>query len=363
MNFRLPNPSFWRGKKVLITGHTGFKGSWLSIWLHRMGALVSGISLEPESNPNLFTAANINSICDSTFIDLKDFKKINSKIKSLEPEIIVHMAAQPLVRQSYLEPRDTFLVNAIGTANILESIRLSDSVRSAIMITTDKVYKNEEDGRAYVEDDSLGGYDPYSASKAAAEIIIGSYNLSFLQSKVSISSARAGNVIGGGDWSKDRLIPDSIQAWQKNKDLDIRNPSAVRPWQHVLEPLSGYLMLIEDTFHNDELCGAYNFGPNKNANSSVRSVVEIMQEILNMSKINFIKDYSGFHEANFLSLDISKASLNLNFKPKWNLKESVRITASWYKSFYEGKSALSLCEENINSYENITLDKNQVSLE
>ncbi len=361
MNFRLPNPNFWKDKKILITGHTGFKGSWLTIWLNRMGAFVSGISLEPESNPNLFTSANISTICDSTFIDIKDSKKINSKIQSIKPEIIIHMAAQPLVRQSYLEPRDTFLVNAIGTANILESIRFSDSVRAAIMITTDKVYKNAEDGRAYVEDDSLGGHDPYSASKAAAEIIIDSYNLSFLQSKVSISSARAGNVIGGGDWSKDRLIPDSIQAWQKNIDLDIRNPSAIRPWQHVLEPLSGYLMLLEDTFQNHELCGAYNFGPHDNANSSVKSVVELIQDILNMPKVNFKNDYAGFHEANFLSLDITKAALNLNFKPKWNLKESVKITANWYKSYYDGKSALSLCEEDINSYEDIKLDRNQVS--
>ncbi len=264
-----------------------------------MGAFVSGISLEPESNPNLFTSANISKICDSSFIDIKDSKKIQSKIKSVNPEIIIHMAAQPLVRQSYLEPRNTFLVNAIGTANILESIRFSDSVKAAIMITTDKVYKNEEDGRAYEEDDPLGGHDPYSASKAAAEIIISSYNLSFLQGKVSISSARAGNVIGGGDWSKDRLIPDAIKAWHENIELDIRNPSSIRPWQHVLEPLSGYLMLIEDTFHDHELCGAYNFGPNDNENSSVKSVVEIIQDILSMPKVNFINHDEGLHEANF----------------------------------------------------------------
>ncbi len=363
MIFRLPNPNFWKGKKVLITGHTGFKGSWLTIWLNRMGASVSGISLEPESNPNLFTSANISTICDSSFIDIKDLKNIESKIKSINPEIIIHMAAQPLVRQSYLEPRNTFLVNAIGTANILESIRFSDSVKVALMITTDKVYKNDENGRAYEEDDPLGGHDPYSASKAAAEIIIASYNLSFLQGEVSISSARAGNVIGGGDWSRDRLIPDAIKAWQENIDLDIRNPSAIRPWQHVLEPLSGYLMLIEDTFNNNELCGAYNFGPNDSENSSVKSVIEILQDILMMPKVNFIDNHDGLHEANFLSLDITKAVLKLNFKPKWNLKESVKITANWYKSYYDGKSPLSLCEDDINSYEDITLERNQVSAE
>jgi len=361
MTIRLPNPDFWKGKKVLITGHTGFKGSWLSIWLNKLGALVTGISLEPEFSPNLFTEASIDSICDSVFIDIRDLEKITSKIKSVKPEIVIHMAAQPLVRQSYLEPISTFEINTIGTANVLESLRFSDSVSTAIMITTDKVYKNIEDGRAYLEDDSLGGYDPYSASKAAAEIVIDSYNASFLKEKISISSARAGNVIGGGDWSKDRLVPDAIRAWQNNLDLDIRNPSAVRPWQHVLEPLSGYLLLAEDTFNEQDLCGAYNFGPNKNGTSSVKSVVDMIKAILKIQNINFIQDYEGSHEANLLSLDITKACSLINFKPKWGLQESVVKTANWYKYYYDGLSALSLCEADINSYEDNILKRHQNS--
>lgn len=348
---RLPSKDFWNGKKVLITGHSGFKGSWLSIWLNKLGASVTGVSLEPSTTPNLFNEANIKTMCDSSFLNICKLKEITSKIKSAQPEILIHMAAQPLVRKSYEEPINTFEVNILGTANILEAMRSTNSIRTAIMITTDKVYKNNEDGRSYAEDDQLGGHDPYSSSKAGAEIIINSYRSSFLEDKISISSARAGNVIGGGDWSPDRLIPDAVKAWQANIDLNIRNPAAVRPWQHVLEPLSGYLLLAEDTFNESKLTGAYNFGPNKQGAASVKSVIRITKEILNISNINFMSESQGPHEANLLFLDINKATSLLNFQPKWNLQESVEKTVNWYKAYYDGVNALSLCESDIDAYE------------
>ena len=245
------------------------------------------------------------------------------------------MAAQPLVRKSYKEPINTFKINAMGTANLLESIRSCDSVRTAIMITTDKVYKNNEDGRFYSEEDPLGGHDPYSASKAAAEIMIESYKKSFLDAKaVSISSARAGNVIGGGDWSDDRLIPDMIRSWQNNIMLEIRSPEAIRPWQHVLEPLSGYLFLAEDTYFNIKLSSSYNFGPDKKDIASVKYVIEIARDYLDISNIKYSKSSEGPHEANLLFLDISKSESFLNFKPRWDIQKSIFKTFNWYKNFY-----------------------------
>ena len=356
---RLPDPNFWVGKKVLITGHSGFKGSWLVIWLHKLGAIVSGISLEPDTAPNLCSLAGINNLCSSKFIDICNIEELNSEIQLIQPEIIIHMAAQPLVRKSYKEPINTFEINAMGTANLLESIRSCDSVRTAIMITTDKVYKNNEDGRLYSEEDPLGGHDPYSASKAAAEIMIESYKESFLDAKtVSISSARAGNVIGGGDWSEDRLIPDMIRSWQNNIMLEIRSPEAIRPWQHVLEPLSGYLFLAEDTYFNIKLSSNYNFGPDKKDIASVKYVIEIARDYLDISNIKYSKSSEGPHEANLLFLDISKSESILNFKPRWDIQKSIFKTVNWYKNFYEGHAALSLCELDIAEYENINESDN-----
>ena len=352
MTKRLPDDSFWKNKKVLVTGHSGFKGSWLVIWLNKLGAKVSGISLTPETKPNLFTEANIEKICHSQFIDIRNLEKVKAQILSIQPQIIIHMAAQPLVRESYKSPISTFETNVIGTVNILESIQYCNSVEAAILITTDKVYKNNEDGKPYSEDDQLGGHDPYSASKAAAEIVIESYKKSFFDERnISISSARAGNVIGGGDWSKDRLIPDLIRSWQTNSTLNVRNPDSVRPWQHVLEPLAGYLFLAEDTFQNLELCGPYNFGPCKKDIGSVKDVVTIADSHLGLLDIDFLDENNGPHEANLLFLDTYKSNSILNFEPSWDMKESVLKTTNWYKSYYEDNSALSLCELDIIEFE------------
>jgi CDP-glucose 4,6-dehydratase len=352
MTSRLPDTKFWKNKKVLVTGHSGFKGSWLVIWLNKLGALVTGISLEPSANPNLFTSAEIHNLCDSKFINICNFQKLKAEIQIIEPEIVIHMAAQPLVRKSYSDPLETFETNIMGTANLLETIRYCDSVKTAVMITTDKVYKNNEDGKSYSEEDSLGGHDPYSSSKAGSEIVIESYKKSFLNSrKVSVSSARAGNVIGGGDWSEDRLIPDVIKSWKDNISLEVRNPQSIRPWQHVLEPLSGYLFLAEDTFNNSKLCSAYNFGPYQKDTASVKDVIECMQDSMPINNIEYADTSKGPHEANLLYLDIKKSESLLSFTPKWGIQETVHKTACWYKNFYDGVSALSLCQDDILDYE------------
>ena len=349
---RLPNQGFWKNKNVLITGHSGFKGGWLTIWLNKFGANVKGISLAPETNPNLFSEANIQDICVNKFIDICNLEALKSEIQSTQPEIIIHMAAQPLVRRSYEQPIKTFDINILGSLNILEAVRNCDSVRAVVMVTTDKVYKNNEDGRSYKEDDHLGGHDPYSASKAASEIIIESYRKSFLEEKnISISSARAGNVIGGGDWSDDRLIPDAVKSWSANEVLKIRSPHSIRPWQHVLEPLNGYLILAEDTFQNSGLAGAYNFGPSKSDEATVKDLIEQAQTVYEKGEILYVDDKSQLHEANLLSLNTEKAISDLSFSPKWSLKEAIQNTISWYKKFEKGHHALSLCISDIENYE------------
>ena len=258
-----PNPSFWQNKRVLVTGQSGFKGSWMVIWLQQMGAKVCGVSLPPQTAPNLFTLASIEALCEeSHFCDIRDAKHLENTMAAFQPDIVFHLAAQALVRASYADPLDTFATNVMGTAHLLEAIRLISDVKVALMITTDKVYKNREWIWPYREEDPLGGHDPYSAGKAASEMVIESYYQSFLKHQdKAIASVRAGNVIGGGDWSADRLIPDAIRAWQNKQVLNIRNPEAIRPWQHVLEPLSGYLLLAEKLWQNPEKTGAYNFGP------------------------------------------------------------------------------------------------------
>ena len=349
---RLPNPDFWRNKKVLVTGHSGFKGGWLTIWLDKLEAIVSGISLEAQTCPNLFTEANISEICESKFVDITNLESLSKEIHNIQPEIIIHMAAQSLVRKSYEEPINTFNVNVLGSLNILEAVRECSSVKTVIMVTTDKVYQNNEGGRSYKEDDSLGGHDPYSSSKAASEIVIESYRKSFFSKEnISISSARAGNVIGGGDWSDDRLIPDAVKSWKANKTLEIRSPNSVRPWQHVLEPLNGYLILAEDTFHNSKLAGAYNFGPSKNNEATVKDLIEQAQTVYEKGEIMYVDSKSHLHEANLLSLDSQKAISDLSFSPKWSLKEAIHNTINWYKKFEKGHQPLSICISDNENYE------------
>ena len=343
---------FWLGKRVLLTGHTGFKGAWLALLLHRLGAHITGISLPPASQPNLFDLAAIARLSDSHFCDIRDATAINSLINKSQPEIVFHLAAQALVRASYVNPLATFGSNVQGTANVLDAVRHLSCVRVVVAITTDKVYKSHEQHYPCRETDALGGHDPYSASKAAAEIVIASYRDSYLAvKKVAVASARAGNVIGGGDWSEDRLIPDAVRAWSTNQSLQIRRPQAVRPWQHVLEPLSGYLKLAEQLWQYPELAGAYNFGPETSEAATVREVVQLAKRDYGVGQVSWGDGSDGPHEAGWLALEVAKARTVLGIKPRWSLREAVGQTMSWYRHQHEGGDARTLCETDIGIYE------------
>lgn len=344
--------AFWKGKRVLVTGHTGFKGGWLTLWLHALGAQVSGVGLAPNTQPSLFLLANIQSRCQSHICDIREAGALALLIKSIRPEIVLHLAAQPLVRISYQQPLETFAINVMGTAHVLDSLRGLDCVRCAVMVTTDKVYRNHETLRAYSELDALGGHDPYSASKAASEMVIESYRKSFLlEQGVAVASARAGNVIGGGDWSQDRLIPDAVRAWQSGQPLDIRRPDATRPWQHVIEPLWGYLSLAQQLWCDPRLADAYNFGPQSADSASVRSVIELAQKQFGKGEVRYGAAAEGPHEAGLLALDIDKARKTLGVQPRWNLEEALRRTMTWYRDQHAGADAATLCANQINEYE------------
>ncbi|MDD2199728.1 MAG: CDP-glucose 4,6-dehydratase [Bacteroidales bacterium] len=337
--------AFYQNKKVFITGHTGFKGSWLTALLYNLGAEITGYALSPKTQPNLFQAIEGNSLCKSIIGDIRDVVYLHSQMKKCQPDIVFHLAAQPIVRTSYEIPAETFEINSIGTANVLDGIRLLDNPCVAVMITTDKVYENIETGQAYKETDRLGGYDPYSASKACAELVIDSYRKSFFNPKhyerhqKSIASARAGNVIGGGDWAPDRLLPDIIRALAQNEAIQIRNPQAVRPWQHVLEPLFGYLLLAMKMYNNPlHYATAYNFGPNPQDVLSVKEMTEMAVNIWGSGNIIFPELLNQPHEASLLSLDINKAKDVLHWEPKLNAKSALELTLQWYKYYYENKT-------------------------
>lgn len=350
----MPDANFWQGKRVLVTGHTGFKGGWLVIWLHRMGAQVSGLSITPSTGPNLFELASIDTICDSHICDIRDQDEVARIICKIKPEIVFHMAAQSLVRESYKSPIFTFATNVMGTCHLLEGLRNIESLRVAVMITTDKVYKNNEWLWPYRESDVLGGHDPYSASKAASEILISSYRSSFLAANgKSVSSARAGNVIGGGDWSADRLIPDAVIAWKEQKKLNVRRPESIRPWQHVLEPLAGYLKLAEVSWNDPLLAGAYNFGPDKSCSASVRDVIELAREYFGSGDVIFGGGHDGPHEAGLLNLEVTKSRAILKVKSLWTLTESIERTMQWYLAQGNGADARILCDSDIDAYEGL----------
>jgi CDP-glucose 4,6-dehydratase len=332
----------YAGKKVFLTGHTGFKGSWLLQILFLLDADVKGYALAPEDEPNLYNVINGDSLCESVIADLRDRDKLKEAVTSFQPDFVFHLAAQPLVRLSYQIPSETFEVNAIGTANLLDAVMLLDKPCFSVLITTDKVYHNNEWEYPYRENDRLGGYDPYSASKACAELVIDSYRNSFFNTDTftthnkAISVGRAGNVIGGGDWSKNRLIPDIASALASGKDIEIRNPASVRPWQHVLEPLFGYLLLGSKLYTEPvKYSQAYNFGPDVNDALPVTKMVEMAIKSWGAGKY-FINQVAGQpHEAGLLKLDISKAIAELNWKPKMNAAEAVEKTIGWYKAFYK----------------------------
>jgi CDP-glucose 4,6-dehydratase len=350
-----PDPGFWRGRRVLLTGHTGFKGAWMSLWLHRLGAKVVGLSLPPVTSPNLFSLARIDSVVDSHFGDIRDAPATAAAIRNADPEIVFHLAAQPLVRASYREPVETFATNVLGTAHVLDALRTSTSVRAVVAITTDKVYRNEESLTPYRETDPLGGHDPYSASKAAAEMVIASYRDSFLADRgVAVASVRAGNVVGGGDWSEDRLIPDAVRAWTNGKPLQIRRPAATRPWQHVLEPVSAYLRLAEQLSQQPTLAGAYNFGPETSDAASVRAVVELAQRSFGAGTVAWGTGDEGPHETGFLALEIEKARALLGIHPRWTLDVTIERTMRWYREQHTGADVRTLCDADISAFETAT---------
>tara|TARA_B110000008_G_scaffold4511_1_gene4435 strand:+ start:13124 stop:14224 length:1101 start_codon:yes stop_codon:yes gene_type:complete len=352
--------NFWYSKKVLITGHTGFKGSWLSIWLKSLGAEVIGVSLDPPSSPNLYEKALVSDGIVSLRQDICNLGELKKIFQKYQPEIVFHLAAQAIVRYSYSNPVETYLTNVMGTLNVLEGIRSINSVNAAIMVTSDKCYQNTERKKGYSEDEPMGGHDPYSSSKGAAELLISSYRNSFfsdpssINHNTAIASVRAGNVIGGGDWAQDRLIPDIIQSFQKEQKVIIRKPNAVRPWQHVLEPLSGYMQLAELLYkEGTPYAEAWNFGPSDADTKPVKWIVEKISELWGGNLKWVMDDHENKHEANFLKLNCNKAYKKLNWHPRWTLDESLLKIVEWHKVESLPTSDCSkLCLSQIEDFQN-----------
>ncbi|MDH2431289.1 CDP-glucose 4,6-dehydratase [Pokkaliibacter sp. MBI-7] len=345
------NPRFWQGKRVLVTGHTGFKGSWLTLWLARMGAQVTGIALSAEPQ-SLFVAADIKSLCHDITVDIRDLNSVTSAVRQAEPDIVFHLAAQALVRESYRDPVNTSSTNVQGTVNVLEALRACPSVQTILCITTDKVYHNREWAWPYREQDTLGGHDIYSASKAACELMVAAYRTSFFAEQgVALATARAGNVIGGGDWSADRLIPDAIRAWSQGEVVDIRRPDAVRPWQHVLDCLNAYLIYAEHLSDKTDSPLSLNFGPDAADVASVREVISRAGAIFTDARYHFHEQPEGPHEAGLLVLDPSLARQSLGVSNHWPLAQTLDRTMQWYKGFFAGESARALCDSDIAAME------------
>jgi len=343
----------YKGKTVLVTGHTGFKGAWLCIWLKELGAKVVGFSLPRWENDRLFRTAQLSSRVLDKRGDIADFGRLKSIFSAYKPEFVFHLAAQPLVRESYLDPLGTIRTNIIGTANVLECVRSSRSVRAAVIITTDKCYRNKEQKKGYKETDELGGHDPYSMSKASAELVVESYRKSFFTgSRKLVASARAGNNLGGGDYSKDRLIPDCIRALKAKKIVCIRNPRSTRPWQHVLEPLYGYLLLgAKLGVGRGNFASAWNFGPGKSSVVTVSKVADLVMRNWGSGTWSDTHKKGEPHEAGLLSLDIGKARKYLGWRPRWGIEKTVKMTIDWYKDAGE-RDAYSLCQNQIEEYIN-----------
>jgi len=347
---------FYKNKKVYVTGHTGFKGSWLSVWLEHLGADVTGFSNKVKSKKDVYSLSGISDRIADERGDITHRKNLMLSMQIAQPEIVFHLAAQPLVRYSYEDPYMTYLTNVIGTLNVLDAVRTCDSVKSVIIVTTDKCYKNNEWAWGYRENDELGGHDPYSSSKACCEILVDSYRKSFFSSdadsskRIGIATVRAGNVIGGGDWATDRIIPDCIRNIQAGRPIEIRNPHAVRPWQHVLEPLGGYLLLAMKLYSAPKkYAGAYNFGPRAESIVEVNTIVEKIVQYYGKGSWENIETAHAVHEAKLLSLDISKSYSKLGWEPAWNIDEALQKTVEWYKD-YRNKDVYELCIKQIKDY-------------
>jgi CDP-glucose 4,6-dehydratase len=346
-------PAFWQSKRVLVTGHTGFKGSWLSLWLQAMGARVRGVALEPPTEPALFRVADVAEGMEHRLADIRDFNAVQSQVRDFEPEILIHMAAQPLVRLSYLHPIETYATNVMGTVHVLEAARSAGSVRAVVNVTTDKCYENREWVWGYREDEPMGGHDPYSSSKGCAELVSSAYRKSFLTAAgIAMATARAGNVIGGGDWAQDRLVPDILRALERGQPVPIRNPHAIRPWQHVLEPLSGYLQLAEALYERGQSdAEAWNFGPRDDDCRSVQWIVERLCKEWGQGASWNAQPGSHPHEASFLKLDISKAHRRLHWVPRWSLETALSRVVHWHRAWLEGRDVRQLCLQQIAEYE------------
>lgn len=352
------NPSFWRDKRVFVTGHSGFKGGWLSLWLQQLGAKVTGYSLPPPTEHSLFQTARVADGMTSIMGDIRDPAGLTEAIKQAEPDIVIHMAAQPLVRRSYVDPVETYSTNVMGTVHLLEAVRQSSTVRAVVNVTTDKCYENKEWIWAYRENEPMGGYDPYSNSKGCAELVTSAYRSSFFnpeefeRHRVALASARAGNVIGGGDWAADRLIPDILSAFTMGKTVEIRSPKAIRPWQHVLEPLRGYLKLAEELHqHGTPYAQPFNFGPRAEDTQPVEWIVRELAALWGDGASWAVDQGQHPHEANLLKLDIAKAAHLLNWHPLLNLQEALKLTVDWARGLQSGQDMRTLTLTQIKNYQ------------
>jgi len=350
----LPDAAFWRGRRVLLTGHTGFKGGWLTLWLRSLGAEVCGYSLPPSTDPSLFETARVGEACRSVLGDIRDLPVLEQAFGDFAPDIVLHLAAQPLVRRSYQDPLETYSTNVMGTAHVLDLVRRTPTVQAALIVTTDKCYENLEQIAPYRETDRLGGRDPYSNSKACAELVTQSYWWSYfsLAGSPAVATARAGNVVGGGDWSPDRLVPDLMQAFAKGRAAVLRNPDAVRPWQHVLEPCCGYLLAVEHICATPAASPrAWNFGPDAEGNVAVGAVAAGLAAAWGEDAGYYIRREPGaVHEATLLTLDHTRARADLGWQPRWSLQTTLAKTADWYRTHEDGGDMQALCEQQLSDY-------------
>ena len=345
-------PTFWRSKRVFLSGHTGFKGSWLSLWLQSLGAEVTGYALAPPTTPNLFEVAKVANTMTSRIADIRDLSKLQKAMQDARPEVVIHMAAQPLVRLSYAEPVETYATNVMGTVHLLESVRHTPSIKAVVVVTTDKCYENKEWTWGYRENEPMGGHDPYSNSKGCAELATAAYRNSFFrQHGIAVATARAGNVIGGGDWAADRLVPDILRAFEQNQPVIIRNPRAIRPWQHVLEPLAGYLTLAERLYSDGQAYAeGWNFGPK---DDDVRPVQWIVESLVRSWGNGASWQQDGGvhpHEANYLKLEISKAKVRLGWQPRWSLGTALEKITTWHQSWLAHDDMKKLCLAQMQQY-------------